>query len=47
MASLNGARFCGIEDRKGKLEEGYDADLLVFDEDINISHVFIEGKKFR
>lgn len=47
MASLNGARFCGAEDRKGKLEAGYDADLLVFDEDINISHVFIEGKKFR
>lgn len=46
MASLNGARFCGAEDRKGKLAEGYDADLLVFDEDIIISQVFIEGKKF-
>ena len=47
MASLNGARFCGADDRKGKIAEGYDADLLVFDEDVNISHVFIEGRKFK
>lgn len=47
MASLNGAKFCGVDDRKGKLEAGYDADLIVFDEDINIEHVFIQGKKFK
>lgn len=31
--------------RKGKLAKGYDADIIVFDEDINVSHVFINGKK--
>ena len=30
---------------KGKLEKGYDADVIVFDEDINVSNVFVMGKK--
>ncbi len=31
--------------RKGKLVENYDADIIVFDEDINVSSIFINGKK--
>ena len=31
--------------RKGKLVENYDADIIVFDEDINVSNIFINGKK--
>ena len=30
---------------KGKLEPNYDADVIVFDNDINVSDVFVMGKK--
>ncbi len=29
---------------KGSLREGYDADIIVFDEDINVTDVFVNGK---
>ena len=29
---------------KGKLEKGYDADIVVFDEKIHITDVFVDGK---
>ncbi|MGM9974302.1 MAG: N-acetylglucosamine-6-phosphate deacetylase [Clostridiaceae bacterium] len=45
MATYNAARHCSVEDRKGKIEEGYDADLILFDEDINIKRVIIGGKE--
>lgn len=44
MASYNAARHCKVEDHKGKIEEGYDADLLLFDEDINVQKVILGGK---
>lgn len=45
MASYNGAKHCNVHDRKGLIERGYDADILLFDEDINIKKVFINGKE--
>lgn len=30
---------------KGKIAKGYDADIVVFDEDINVSSIFVNGKK--
>ena len=30
---------------KGKLEGGMDADIIVFDEDIRVSDVFVNGEK--
>lgn len=45
MASYNGAKHCGVHDRKGLIEEGYDADILLFDDDINIRKVFINGEE--
>ena len=45
MASYNAARHCNVHDRKGLIKEGYDADLLLFDEDINIKRVFVGGKE--
>ena len=30
---------------KGVLSKGYDADIVVFDEDINVSSIFVNGKK--
>ena len=29
---------------KGLLEAGYDADIIVFDEDIRVENVFVGGK---
>lgn len=45
MASYNGARHCKVHDRKGLIKEGYDADLILFDDNINIKKVFILGKE--
>ena len=45
MLTVNPAREIGISDRKGKLEVGYDADLVLFDGDINISAVWCRGAK--
>lgn len=47
MASLTPARFLHIEDRKGSICEGKDADLLLFDEDIHLKKIMLRGKWFR
>lgn len=44
MASANPARFMGIQDRKGSIEPGKDADILLFDGDIRIKRTIILGK---
>jgi N-acetylglucosamine-6-phosphate deacetylase len=36
MASLTPATVVGYGDRKGKIQKGYDADLIMFDDDINV-----------
>lgn len=33
----------GIEDKKGSISIGKDADMVVFDKDVNISLVMVEG----
>lgn len=43
-ASLNPARLLRIADRKGSLEEGKDADLVIFDEDFNVHYTIIGGE---
>ena len=47
MASYNGAKFIGVEDRKGKIALNYDADLLILDQSLNVEKVFIEGKALK
>jgi N-acetylglucosamine-6-phosphate deacetylase len=44
MATLNPAKLCKMEHRKGRIAEGYDADLVIFDEDINIEKVIVNGE---
>jgi len=44
MMSATPARMIGLEKRKGAISPGMDADLLVFDEDINIRHVMVGGR---
>ncbi|MDB5087012.1 MAG: nagA 3 [Mucilaginibacter sp.] len=44
MAALTPATIMNIADKKGSIEIGKDADLLIFDEDINIEKTIIKGK---
>ncbi len=45
MASYNPAVHCKVDDCKGIIKEGYDADLIFFDDNINIKRVFVLGKE--
>lgn len=47
MVTYNAAKHCGINDRKGIIKEGYDADIVIFDADINIKKVLIGGKEIK
>ncbi len=44
MATKTPARHCGYAGIKGEITVGADADLVVFDEDINVSAVYLMGK---
>lgn len=41
------ARIMGLSGRKGSLRRGYDADIVIFDKDVNVSHVMVGGKMFQ
>lgn len=45
MMTSTPARIMKVADKKGSLVEGKDADILIFDEDINIKLTMIKGKK--
>ncbi len=40
----NPARAIGISDRKGKLAEGMDADLVIINDDYEVENTFVEGR---
>lgn len=42
----NPARLIGVWDRKGSIENGKDADLVVLDDELRVSAVFLRGKRF-
>lgn len=44
MMTYTPARIIGVDGTKGSIAEGKDADLVIFDRDINISRVIIGGK---
>jgi N-acetylglucosamine-6-phosphate deacetylase len=44
MATLNAARVVGVEDRKGSLEPGKDADLVVLDEAGQVQMTIVRGQ---
>ena len=45
MAATNPARLMSIDDRKGSIERGKDADLILFDENFRLQSVWIGGKQ--
>ena len=47
MASWNPARRIGLEGRKGAIREGYDADLILFDDNVDVSFVMARGNIVR
>ncbi|MFV9568456.1 N-acetylglucosamine-6-phosphate deacetylase [Thermoanaerobacter mathranii] len=46
MASLNPAKAIGVDDRKGSIEVGKDADIVVLNNDLTVYMTIIEGKVF-
>jgi len=44
MAALTPARLVGVADRKGSLEPGKDADIVVLDEALHVKAVVVRGQ---
>ena len=44
MASANPARVLGVHDRKGEATEGFDADLVLLDETLNVVQTWVRGE---
>jgi N-acetylglucosamine-6-phosphate deacetylase len=44
MACLSPAKVIGIEDKKGSIKQGKDADIIIFDANFNIYTTIVEGK---
>lgn len=45
MMTRNPAEIMGLK-TKGRIKPQYDADIVVFDDDINIKHIFVGGSKY-
>ena len=45
MTSETPARIMGVYDRKGSLEAGKDADIMMFDNDLNLTGVVQMGRE--
>jgi N-acetylglucosamine-6-phosphate deacetylase len=43
MMTLTPARIMRIDQQKGSIEQGKDADFVIFDDNINVSHTILEG----
>lgn len=44
MASVNPARIAGCSRQKGRLRKGYDADMILLDENMNVMSTYVSGK---
>ncbi len=44
MITATPARLLNIQDRKGSIAPGKDADVVIFDEDINVEKTIVQGK---
>ena len=43
--TINPARCLGLEGRKGKLAAGYDADIVVLEDDYRVAGAYCRGSK--
>ena len=46
MVSLNPARKLNLDHKLGRIKTGYQADLVLFDQDFKVRKTFIKGKRF-
>lgn len=46
LVSLNPAKLMGIDDKKGSISIGKDADLVIMDKNLSVVNVFINGSSF-
>ncbi|MCK4646908.1 MAG: amidohydrolase family protein, partial [Candidatus Aminicenantes bacterium] len=44
IATLNPARLLNIDNKKGCLKKGSDADIVILDKNFNVRNVFLKGK---
>ena len=44
MGTANPAKVIGVDNCKGKLIPGHDADIILFDEAVRVSRVIVGGK---
>ena len=44
MASTNPAKVLGIDNVKGHIKEGYDADMILLDSSLHVRRAWIKGK---
>jgi N-acetylglucosamine-6-phosphate deacetylase len=47
MMTRTPARVVGLDDRKGSIEVGYDADIVIMDQDLQVQSVMAMGKFIR
>lgn len=47
MATLTPAQAAKVDDHKGKICEGYDADFILLDKDLNVNAVIARGKTYK
>lgn len=47
MATVNPARRIGLDTKKGRIAQGYDADLLLLDDTLNVLFCMAKGKILR
>ncbi len=45
MTSLNPARYLRVDDRKGRIAYGYDADIVVIDDQYDVIQTYVRGRK--
>ncbi|MCF8017902.1 MAG: N-acetylglucosamine-6-phosphate deacetylase [Vallitaleaceae bacterium] len=45
LVTLNQATYLGISDKKGSIDVGKDADLVIMDRDFSIQSTFVKGRK--
>jgi len=43
MMTITPARIMKIDNQKGSIEKGKDADFVIFDDNIHVSHTILEG----
>ena len=41
--TINPARLLGLDDHKGKLQRGFDADIVVLEDDYQVNTTFCKG----